>query len=243
MLYISALQKHLCFFHKQRAMIKKTLNELIARTSMLEEFEKIDIKNWERKEIYEMFSNVSYPFYSITTEIDVTKIKRLSKEKNISFYHYMVWLCTKAINFVPQFRIRIRENKLIRLKQTNPSFTFMKERAEQFQIATIRWEEDLLSFCKSAKAQCDNQNVFCRHELETDALIYFSCTPWFDFTALTNEHNLNPDDTIPRITWGKYYEDGNNVKVHLSVEVNHRLIDGYHIGKMIEMLENLIDEQ
>ena len=75
---------------------------------------------------------------------------------------------------------------------------------------------------------------------ETDELIYFSCTPWFDFTALTNEHNFDRDDSVPRLAWGKYYEEGGRLWVHLSVEVNHRLIDGVHLGQLKQALDEEI---
>ena len=71
-------------------------------------------------------------------------------------------------------------------------------------------------------------------EKESDGLIYFSCTPWFDFTALTNEHKLDRDDTVPHLAWGKYYEEQGRLMVHLSVEVNHRTVDGFHIGQLME---------
>ena len=33
-----------------------------------------DIENWERREIYEFFSSVDQPFYSVTFRLDVTKL-------------------------------------------------------------------------------------------------------------------------------------------------------------------------
>ncbi len=83
------------------------------------------------------------------------------------------------------------------------SFTSLKPGAESFQIITVPWEEDVHVFCREAKACAEAQTAFIQQEKETDRLIYFSCTPWFDFTALTNEHNFDKDDTIPRIAWGK----------------------------------------
>lgn len=68
----------------------------------------------------------------------------------------------------------------------------------------------------------------------------FSCLPWFDFTALTNEHRLDRDDTVPRLAWGKYFTENGRLMVHLSVEVNHRLLDGRHIGALKERLDDEI---
>ena len=73
---------------------------------------------------------------------------------------------------------------------------------------------------------------------QADDLIYFSCLPWMDVTAVTNERELLApnarDDSIPRICWGKYTLGNDRVYLGISVEVNHRLIDGVHIGHFAE---------
>lgn len=197
----------------------------------------IDQSAWERKEIFDLFSGADYPFYSITIPMDVTRVKEVSKEKGISFYHLMIWVCTKAVNAIPEFRLRVRGDTVVRLDRTEPSFTSLKKGSELFQIITMPWEEDYMEFCRHAKEKSERQESFMDQEQETDALIYFSCTPWFDFTALTNEHKLDKDDTVPHLAWGKYYEDMGRLMVHLSVEVNHRTIDGLHIGKLKEEID------
>ena len=63
-------------------------------------------------------------------------------------------------------------------------------------------------------------------------------------TALTNERDLAApgasDDSVPHIAWGKYVKNGDRLELGVSVEVNHRLIDGVHIGKFAAELEHLI---
>lgn len=77
-------------------------------------------------------------------------------------------------------------------------------------------------------------------------MIYFSCVPWIDITAVTNERDLAADgakdESIPHITWGKYVPVGERMELGISIEVNHRLIDGLHIGKFAEELSRLIEE-
>lgn len=198
--------------------------------------EYIDLNTWARRDAFALFSKADWPFYSVTIPVEVTRVKAASKERGLSFYHLMIWVCTKAINSVPDFRLRIRGDAVARLDRTDPSFTTLRPGAEAFQIITMPWEADPAAFCAHAKARCENQTVFLDHGAETDGLIYFSCTPWFDFTALTNERSNDRDDTIPHLAWGRYFEDKGGLWVHLSVDVNHRTIDGLHIGRFVEAL-------
>lgn len=65
-----------------------------------------------------------------------------------------------------------------------------------------------------------------------------------DLTALTNERDLTgpgaQDESIPHITWGKYVREREKYTLGISVEVNHRLIDGLHIGQFAQRLTELI---
>lgn len=64
--------------------------------------------------------------------------------------------------------------------------------------------------------------------------------------APTNERDLSApgahDDSVPPIAWGKYTEESGRLTLGIPIEVNHRLIDGLHIGRFAEELTRLIDE-
>ena len=200
----------------------------------------LDKETWPRKEIYEFFSRIDYPFYSVTLSLDVTNVRAFARAQGLSFYHLLIWACTKALNRLPAFRLRIRGKDLVLLDGADPSFTSMRPGEEVFQIITLPWEADPRAFCAHAGEKAARQATLLDQAAETDELIYFSCTPWFDFTALTNEHNFDRDDSVPRLAWGKYYEEGGRLWVHLSVEVNHRLIDGVHLGQLKQALDEEI---
>ena len=54
--------------------------------------------------------------------------------------------------------------------------------------------------------------------------------PWLPF---------HPDDAIPRVAWGRFVDDGSGRKVlGMSLEVNHRFIDGYHISQFVRFFES-----
>ena len=113
----------------------------------------------------------------------------------------------------------------------------------QFHIVTLPKEGDLDSFCRTTRAKSEAQQTFLDQSGELDDLIYFSCTPWFDLTGCTNERDFDKDDNIPRITWGKYIRQENGREtLGLSIEVNHRLVDGVHLGRFYESLQNKINE-
>ena len=202
----------------------------------------VDLSSWPRREIYAFFSGISDPFYSVTFRLDVTELRRYTKERGLSFYHSLIWLCTRALARVEAFSYAVSEGKLVRLESRRPSFTHLKPGSESFQIVTLPCEGSLEDFCAAAGEKAEEQDFFIDFAGEGIDMIFLSCLPWLDLTALTNERDLDPDDAIPRIAWGKYVEENGRLMLGLSVEVNHRFIDWLHIGQFARELERMIGE-
>ncbi|MDO4633193.1 MAG: CatA-like O-acetyltransferase [Eubacteriales bacterium] len=201
----------------------------------------INIETWNRRDVYKNFADFTDPFYAITVPVDVTPVKEYSKRNQISFYHTMIWAVTKAVNQVPQFNIRIRDGRLYQLDHVDPNFTILKSGAEVFQYMFLPWKENPVEFSSEVFKEMDRQGDRTFGDFEdTDETVYLTCTPWFDFTALTNPHSSNTDDTIPRIGWGRYYKEGDRLMLHMSIEANHKTIDGYHIGLLKAAIDRVI---
>jgi len=202
----------------------------------------VDLESWPRREIYEFFSPLANPFYSVTFRLDVTELYRYVKEKGLSFYYSLIWLCTRAVNRTEAFSYAISEGRVVKLDERWPSFTDLKKDVETFHIVTMPCEGSMAEFCAAARLKSQTQDFFLDYSQEGEALIFFSCLPWMDVTALTNERDGNVDDAVPRIAWGKMVEENGRRTLGLSIEVNHRFIDGLHIGQFARELERSIRE-
>lgn len=168
----------------------------------------IDKAAWPRREIFDFFSGISNPFYAVTFRQDVTELRNYCKERKISFYYGLIYLCCKALQDVPAFACRIRGENVVELGEQKPSFTDLKKGSELFHIVTMPCEGSMVEFCGKAREISGKQDCFIDMAEQADDLIYFSCLPWMDVTAVTNERELLApnarDDSIPRICWGKY---------------------------------------
>ena len=208
--------------------------------------QELDKSTWARREIFDFFSCVSNPFYMITFRQDVTELVAYTKAHGISFYYALCYLVTKAMDAVPAFRMVIRGEQIFLLEERVPSFTDLKKGSELFYIVTLPVGDDLTDFCHRAREKSQAQQCFVSQDDEADNLLYISCTPSLELTALTNERDLSApgaqDDSIPRIAWGKYVPDGDRLKLGISLEVNHRLIDGVHIDRFAAELSRLMEE-
>ena len=86
----------------------------------------VDWASWPRREVYEFFSPMSQPFFSVTFKQDVTRLRQFAGEHKLSFYYSLVYLCTQALNQVEAFRYALRNGDLVLFDQRIPSFTDLK---------------------------------------------------------------------------------------------------------------------
>ncbi|MEO7105075.1 MAG: CatA-like O-acetyltransferase, partial [Rhodoferax sp.] len=60
---------------------------------------------------------------------------------------------------------------------------------------------------------------------------------WVHFTSYSNARQWGPNDSVPKIAFGRIDADGARQWMPLSVEVHHALMDGLHIGRFFEGFE------
>ena len=201
----------------------------------------IDKSTWPRREIYDFFAPMSDPFYDLTFPVEVTRLRAVCKERGLSFYMAMTFAVTKAMESVDAFLYKDRGGVIIRHDSLVPSFTDLTPGSEIFRIVTLEAGDDMADVCRRAKAKSAAQREFItQSEWDEDQLVYFSCLPWFPVSAFKNERDANPGDSVPRATWGRWREESGRTMLDLSLELNHRLLDGVHAGRFFERLNELI---
>ncbi len=208
-------------------------------------YEKIDLDTWERRDSYLFYSKISHPFYVCSFNQDVTGVYSFAKRRGLSFYYSLIWACTMALNDIEAFRTVVADGGPARIPERNPSFTDLRKGAEQFHIVTMKYDPDPVRFAEQAKEASLAQKCFIEQEEESDDLVYFTCLPWIDMTCLTNERDIRPgyaDSSIPQIAWGKYRDEDGRKTLNISMEVNHRFVDGLNIGRFSERLAQYIEK-
>lgn len=61
------------------------------------------------------------------------------------------------------------------------------------------------------------------------------------FTHLTHPVPSQPGDSVPRVSWGKYFTEGERLKMPVHVQANHAVMDGLHLGRYFLNFQELLD--
>ncbi|MCJ7801001.1 MAG: chloramphenicol acetyltransferase [Candidatus Marinimicrobia bacterium] len=198
----------------------------------------IDINTWNRHSHFELFNSFDYPHFNITAPIDIENFANNCRKREISFTVATAYLFAKSANELESFRYRIRSQNVILHEVVHPSFTIMTNN-ELFSYCTVNYEDDFSKFYKSAKEKISlmKKKPSLSNKPWQDELIYMTAIPWVSFTSFVHPIHMNPVDSVPLIAWGKYYQDGNTIKMPVSVQVHHALMDGQHVAEYFENMK------
>lgn len=201
----------------------------------------IIFKNPHRQKHFEFFGNMNHPHFNITANVDITHLIPFLKKNNLPLTPSIVYLIARVANEIPEFRWRIRDGKVFEHELVQPSFTVFTEVADVFSFCTVDYEEDAKSFIARAFEKSEKMRTDPSFEDEAgrDDFLFLSAIPWVSFTSFEHAMNDHPSDSVPRMTWGKFFEINGKIQMPLSVQVHHAVVDGRHVGQYFQKIEKI----
>lgn len=204
----------------------------------------IDIETWSRREHFKVFSTFESPHFSLCANVDLTTFYPFIKEKEISFNVAVVYLITRAANAIPEFRYRIRSGTVVEHEVVHPSTTIMSKN-DVFSFCTLEYSEDFWGFAEKATEKIrrvQKRPRLLEEDQMRDDLLFMTAIPWVSFTSFMHPLRLEPADSMPRFAWGKYYREGNRLKMPLSVQGHHAVMDGLHTGRFYDEIQGCLQD-
>ena len=187
--------------------------------------------------------------YSVTTNIDITMLQATLKKHGLQTFPTHLWLFSQAVNDIPEFRMAHNDNGELGIwERVNPRYNVFNEKIKTFGGIWTEHSPDFREFyynCVSDMARYKDEQGF---ELMTACpnVFDFSCLPWINFTGFNlNIYTRQSPFTwlAPQITIGKFAVDfSGRLQLPLSVQSRHAVCDGYHVGKFIEKVQQLVQD-
>ncbi|MGB3368843.1 MAG: chloramphenicol acetyltransferase [Acidaminobacteraceae bacterium] len=203
----------------------------------------INIENWNRKKHYEFFKNLDYPHFNVCANIDITEFLKYTKSNGEPFFISTLFLVMKSINSIKEFRYRMREETVVEHEVVHPSFTIMGDE-DVFGFCYVDYSNDFLDFKTRAEISIEKakMDISMEDEIGKDDMVFLTSMPWVSFTSISHPIQLKPADSFPRIAWGKFFMESGRVKLPLSVQVHHALMDGMHVGHLFIKVQEVFDD-
>ena len=202
-------------------------------------FRMIDMKTWERREFYEHFIKEVVCTFSFTVNVDITKLK------GERLYPAMIWLLTKTVNEMPEFRTGLTAEGPGIYDSMHPMYTVFNRENRNFSGIWSYYSADYGEFLKNYEADVAAYSSSTRYAPKAgtpENSFNISMVPWLEFTSC----NINVYDDgkflLPVFTMGKYFDREGKRLLPLAIQVHHAVCDGYHVGLFVEKLQNSIED-
>ena len=205
----------------------------------------LDLDGWGRRHHFEFFRHYDQPFFGICADVDVTKLYETRRAPDPpSFFVAALYSSLKAANDIEEFRYRLRKDRVLIHDVIHGGSTVLRD-DETFGFAYFDFDPDFSVFASGAGRilkEAQGSSGELDEQAERDDLIHYSVIPWVTFTAFSHAWRRKPDDSVPKIVFGKHFDGGGRRKMPVSVEVHHALMDGLHTGRFFDRFQNYLDD-
>lgn len=202
----------------------------------------LDIENWNRKQHFEHFCKLKDPYFGVVVDVDVTKTYQYAKQTKTSFFTLYLHACMNAINAVENLRYRIQEGKVVIHDAIHASATISREDTT-FGFSFIHYNENFEEFHRNFESEKEriqhSKDLF--PPINTDDCIYCSALPWISFSS-HKEPVSGFLESVPKLAFGKTFERDGKLRMPVSINVNHALVDGYHVGEFFNKYQEELDK-
>lgn len=205
----------------------------------------VDVETWSRREAYEFFRGYQHPYFNVCVPLEVGRLLELSRSvADVSFTLAVLYFAARVANEYEPFRYRLQDGLPVVHDRVHVGTTVLLE-DERLGFANYEYHEDFAAFRAGAaevrrrvEAGAEPMTAW---EGRTD-LLHTSTMPWMAFTGLTHAHR-GSDDSVPKLAFGRYQRAADGaVHMPLAIEVHHALMDGVHVARYLERLQDYLSD-
>lgn len=203
----------------------------------------VDMEGYKRRQHFEYFRGLAYPYTGVTCNVDITDFLSFVKGENLNFFLSFLWCVSRAANGVVALRQRIYKEGIIEYSRCETSHTVAKE-DETFAYCRLSCEKPLrefLSYAKEEQEKVKKGGNISEDEETSLSFFFVSSLPWISYTSFI-QAVPSPADSNPRISWGKYFVQEGRVLLPVTILCHHALVDGLHIASFNKGLAGMLEE-
>jgi chloramphenicol O-acetyltransferase type A len=199
------------------------------------------LRDYRRRPHLDFYRRNPNPFYSVTFDLDATRVKARARESGASTYAALVWCYHRALLTIDAFRTRLAGDDIVLHDSLRVGMT-VPAPDRTFTFATPAWDPDPARFLAAARDVMADASS--RVDLSGGAapdFAYYTALPQVPFTSFT--HAVLPDPTAgqPETAFGKFKDAAERVQVPVGVLVNHLYVDGADLGDLYEAARDSFD--
>ncbi|MDD3894607.1 MAG: CatA-like O-acetyltransferase [Syntrophomonadaceae bacterium] len=201
----------------------------------------IDVTDWKRAVHCQIFRNSIEPAYCVTFELDITNFMNKVRAMKYPFSMALIFAVSECANGIEEFRYRFVDGQIVLYDRIDTAFTYINKDTELFKVVNVEMQDTLEEYVAIATQKAESQKEYFTGPLGND-VFQFSPMPWVSYTHISHTNSGKKDNATPLFDWGKFFARDGKLILPFSVQVHHSFVDGIHIGKLADSLQNYLNK-
>ena len=200
----------------------------------------IDPKETTRAMAYELWMKAPNPMVTFFKTLDVTNLIRVSRRRKLKFNMLLDWCIGRAAAGVKEFYILPVREQLIQYDSLAVN-TIVKNRTGEVSSCDVLYTDDLDTFNREYLEHTARVAESCLDRDLSESCMVIGTSAIVD-TELDGAVGMNSGIfNNPFIIWGRYRKRLFRYMLPISFQFHHTQMDGAHVGRFLENLQQEIN--
>lgn len=202
--------------------------------------QEVNPKDTTRAYAFEMWMKAPMPMVTLIKTLDVTRLRHISKKRDLKFNMLMCWCIGKAATQIKEFYMLPVGDKLIKYDSLAVNTIVTNSAGEvsscdvPFSKNLYQFNEDYLRLTAQVAETNENYDIADRMVIGTSALAKYEIDGAIGmYSGIFNN---------PFMIWAGYRKSWFKTLLTVSFQFHHTQMDGAHAARFLNLLQNEIEE-
>lgn len=199
----------------------------------------IDPKETKRAAAFELWMTSPMPMVTLTKTFDVTRLRKVAKQKGWSFNMLLCWCIGKAASQMEEFYTLPEQGKLYKFDRLAIN-VIVNNQNGGINSCDIPVSRDFAQFSKDYQMLTQKTSDTCESIFLEDAMIVgTSAMVDTELDCIVNQYT--DKFCNPMVMWGKYRQHWFKTTLPISFQFHHVQMDGGQGARFLELLQRVIN--
>ena len=200
--------------------------------------QEIDPKNTSRAQAFELWMKSPMPMVTLTKTFDVTRLRMVSRRRNIKFNLLMCWCIGKAASRMEEFYLLPEQGKLYKYDRLAIN-VIVNNKGGGINSCDILYTNDLEQFGQDYMALAQSASTSCQSSFVNGAMVIgTSAMTATELDCIVNQYT--DQFCNPMVMWGRYRKGWLRTTLPISFQFHHVQMDGTQAAHFLEELQKTI---
>ena len=201
--------------------------------------QEINPKDTSRGQAFELWMKSPMPMVTLTKTFDVTRLRMVSRRRDIKFNLLLCWCIGKVASQMDEFYLLPECVKLYKYDCLAIN-VIVNNRAGGISSCDIPYTDDLDKFCSDYMFLTQSASTSCQSSFVDDAMVIgTSAMTETELDCIVNQYT--DQFCNPMVMWGRYRKGWLRTTLPISFQFHHVQMDGGHAARFLDELQKTIN--